>query len=73
MMAASLSTGGEPLTKKAGYSATPHDTTLQDFGEMLTKAQMIRSIYWKKLNVVQLLLHSRTCNQHARTPIGGAF
>ena len=72
-MAANLPTGGEPLTEKVGSSATLRSITSLDFGEITIEDQTIRSIYLRKQNVVQLLLHFRAPNQPAKTPIGGVF
>lgn len=71
-MAANLRIGGKVLIEKAGPNATLSNISL-DFGEMLTWAQEMKSTYWRKLSVVQLLLHSRTSNRHVEKPIGGVF
>ena len=70
---ASLQTGGEPSTTKAGFSATRQSIILLGFGGIIIEDQTTRSFYWRKQNVVQLLHQIRTRHRRVKQPTGGQF
>ena len=71
--AASLPTGGKPLTRKVGFSVTRRRIILLGFGGIITGDQTTRSIYWRRQNVAQLLRQIRRRHRSVKTPTGGEF